>query len=144
MIVEAPKAVIYRIRGNYFVREGRTAEEGTHYVEGYLVGISLTSEGEYAIHLAEARAEDAARLVVHLRAPEAAPALRSLFALVSNKRYRDKVVGLRIDLGVVTPEVYYITKGGRISMLPKITPIMEAALYTEGINNTLYPLAGTA
>ena len=144
MIVEAPKADRYRIRGNYFVREGRTAEEGTHYVEGYLVGISLTSEGEYAIHLAETQAEDAARRVVHLRAPEAVPALRSLFALVSNKRYRGKVVGLRIDLGVVTPEAYYITKGGRTSVLPKITPFMEAALYTEGINNTLYPLAGTA
>lgn len=143
-MIEAEKAEVYRIRGNYFVREGHPREEGTHYVEGYLIGVSPTTEGGYAVHLAEGTAEEAPRRVVHLRAPEAAPVLRSLYALVSSKRYRAKIFGLRIDYGKVTPAVYYLTKYGRTYTVPKITPFMEAALFTEGINNNLYPFNTSA
>lgn len=141
-IEEAPKATYYRIRGNYFVPEGCTTarKEGTHYVEGYLIGVSLTTEGEYAVHFAESTAEEAPRLVVCLRAPEAVPVLRNLFALVSSKGHRGKVYGLRIDVSLLAPEVYFIGKYGREYALPKLPAFTEAALFTEGINNTLYNL----
>lgn len=137
---DLPIEAAYRVRGNYFVPEGRTLEDaGTHYVEGHLIGVALPTEGGVVVHLEKGEGSRAARLVVYLTLREALPVLRSLYALAAKPKYRAKVCGLRIDVGIDTSQVYYRCKYGRAYDLPK-APAKEVALYAEGINEFLYKL----
>lgn len=144
-LIDLPLLHQYRVEGNYFVPQEEDAERKiTHYVEGRLMGVAITTEGEAVIHLVQSEGEtDTGRVEVAITIEKALAVLRSLYSLYSRKKYRRYVVGLRVDQGV-EPSVFYISRmAGRCFDIPAIPPLTEAEAYADSINDFLYTLEGT-